>query len=330
MDKFDIYKYNFYTLLPVNIGSSKEEIDEVYERYKRLNANDTVASKQILELLEEHYALLQEIGLEEYNRRIKKAKDNRDSFEKFLDDPENYKHCYTPITARVMNYENEFMQRESDKVEFDESKVGNVNTEEIRKIGKKFVVLALTVAVAITGVVSAIFWARKNDSKEMFVDDSVGITQEDKPELYMFDYIVEYGDTVEGLYRRFKIEKVVSNTTGVLTEGDIWHIYTTDNEIAEEWQRIYDIKTTKPVMVEWDEYTIVSGDTPMSIADKFDVPVEYIIRFNSSDYFSAIPDAHTCYAGYTIKIPTKILTGEDAYNYNLAEKAENNSMKAVG
>ena len=349
MDNYDIQRYNIYTLLCVKVGSSKEELYEAHERYKRLNANNSDASNKILSILEEQFRILEEIGLEEYNKRVIKQKDNgsdfdkrldnpenqkdnRSDFDKWLDDPENQKYTIPPATARAIDYENQFMKKSTtDEVEFDISKVKNVNDAKIKKIGKKFVIIVLTVAVTVTGILAIL--SLFNNSKGKYVDDnstSISYGANEKEELYEFDYIVEYGDTVDGLYERFKIKKVDNKPADMLREGDFWHIYTTDSEIAEEQQRIYDIKTTSPVMTEWEEYTIKPGDTPMSIAQAFGVDVNDLKRFNNTEYYSAIPDVHTCYAGDTIKIPTVILTGEDAYEYMQAKINENNSMKAVG
>lgn len=334
MDKYNVHSYNIYTLLCVKIGSTKEELYRAFDRYKRLNADGSDASNQVLGILEEHFRVLEEIGIEEYNRKVTKQKDRRDEFEIWLDNPENQKYMYPPATARAIDYENQFMKKSTtDEVEFDISRVKNVNDAKIKKIGKKFVIKVLATAVVVASVVSIAAWNANKDANPVYVDDnsnSISQEAEEKEELYEFDYIVEYGDTVDGLYERFKIKKVDNKPTDMLRMGDFWHIYTTDGEIAEEQQRIYDIKTTSPVMTEWEEYTIKPGDTPMSIAQAFDVDVNDLKRFNNTEYYSAIPDVHTCYAGDTIKIPTQILYGEDAYDYIQAQKVESNGLRTVG
>ena len=136
------------------------------------------------------------------------------------------------------------------------------------------------------------------DKAEEIKDKSAEIKKEieenDKQEeLYTFKYKVEYGDTIYALEKRFNCK--IKTSDGILREGNVLNITTTDKELADEMNDAFN-KENEPISFEY--YTIQKGDTLPEIANNYGVSCDDIMRYNSS-----IESINKIVAGQTIKIP---------------------------
>ena len=136
------------------------------------------------------------------------------------------------------------------------------------------------------------------DKAEEIKDKSAEIKKEieenDKQEeLYTFKYKVEYGDTIYALEKRFNCK--IKTSDGILREGNVLNITTTDKELADEMNDAFN-KENESISFEY--YTIQKGDTLPEIANNYGVSCDDIMRYNSS-----IESINKIVAGQTIKIP---------------------------
>lgn len=136
------------------------------------------------------------------------------------------------------------------------------------------------------------------DKAEEIKDKSAEIKKEieenDKQEeLYTFKYKVEYGDTIYALQKRFNCK--IKTSDGILREGNVLNITTTDKELADEMNDAFN-KENESISFEY--YTIQKGDTLPEIANNYGVSCDDIMKYNSS-----IESINKIVAGQTIKIP---------------------------
>lgn len=136
------------------------------------------------------------------------------------------------------------------------------------------------------------------DKAEEIKDKSAEIKKEieenDKQEeLYTFKYKVEYGDTIYALEKRFNCK--IKTSDGILREGNVLNITTTDKELADEMNDAFN-KENESISFEY--YTIQKGDTLPEIANNYGVSCDDIMRYNSS-----IESINKIVEGQTIKIP---------------------------
>lgn len=136
------------------------------------------------------------------------------------------------------------------------------------------------------------------DKAEEIKDKSAEIKKEieenDKQEeLYTFKYKVEYGDTIYALQKRFNCK--IKTSDGILREGNVLNITTTDKELADEMNDAFN-KENESISFEY--YTIQKGDTLPEIANNYGVSCDDIMRYNSS-----IESINKIVEGQTIKIP---------------------------
>lgn len=154
-----------------------------------------------------------------------------------------------------------------------------------------------------------------SDKDEVYKDDTINLTvsknkaeeikdksaeikkeidENDKQEeLYTFKYKVEYGDTIYALQKRFNCK--IKTSDGILREGNVLNITTTDKELADEMNDAFN-KENESISFEY--YTIQKGDTLPEIANNYGVSCDDIMRYNSS-----IESINKIVAGQTIKIP---------------------------
>lgn len=136
------------------------------------------------------------------------------------------------------------------------------------------------------------------DKAEEIKDKSAEIKKEieenDKQEeLYTFKYKVEYGDTIYALEKKFNCK--IKTSDGILREGNVLNITTTDKELADEMNDAFN-KENESISFEY--YTIQKGDTLPEIANNYGVSCDDIMKYNSS-----IESINKIVAGQTIKIP---------------------------
>lgn len=136
------------------------------------------------------------------------------------------------------------------------------------------------------------------DKAEEIKDKSAEIKKEieenDKQEeLYTFKYKVEYGDTIYALEKKFNCK--IKTSDGILREGKVLNITTTDKELADEMNDAFN-KENEPISFEY--YTIQKGDTLPEIANNYGVSCDDIMEYNSS-----IESNNKIIEGHTIKIP---------------------------
>lgn len=148
--------------------------------------------------------------------------------------------------------------------------------------------------------------------------------QEDieKNKVYNFKYIVCAGDTLSGIYEKFKAVDVIREDGSKRSEHSIdayeeVTIYTHDKEMAKAGQMAYDkymmekeeqAKFNNPVSFEY--YTVKVGDTLPEIAQSYGVDCADIIKYNQGK----VPDIYTIYEGDTLKIPQ--------YEINISAKSK--------
>lgn len=136
------------------------------------------------------------------------------------------------------------------------------------------------------------------DKAEEIKDKSAEIKKEieenDKQEeLYTFKYKVEYGDTIYALEKRFNCK--IKTSDGILREGNVLNITTTDKELADEMNDVFN-KENEPISYEY--YTIQKGDTLPEIANNYGVSCDDIMICNPQ-----IESNNKIIEGQTIKIP---------------------------
>lgn len=139
------------------------------------------------------------------------------------------------------------------------------------------------------------------DKAEEIKDKSAEIKKEieknDKQEkLYTFKYKVEYGDTIYALEKRFNCK--IKTSDGILREGNVLNITTTDEELADEMNDVFN-KENEPISYEY--YTVQKGDTLPKIVEKFqdnNIDGDDIMICNPQ-----IESNNKIIEGQTIKIP---------------------------
>lgn len=136
------------------------------------------------------------------------------------------------------------------------------------------------------------------DKAEEIKDKSAEIKKEieenDKQEeLYTFKYKVEHGDTIYALEERFNCK--IKTSDGILREGNVLNITTTDKELADEMNDAFN-KENEPISFEY--YTIQKGDTLPEIANNYGVSCDDIMICNPQ-----IESNNKIIEGQTIKIP---------------------------
>lgn len=133
---------------------------------------------------------------------------------------------------------------------------------------------------------------------------------EHNPKAYTFKYVVKEYDTITQLEEDFEAIKIDCKNRNLLREGEEITVYTNNQDIYIKMDNQYRVDTQKPVMSEWTNYTVENGDTVVSIAKKYNVSVKDLLEFNSN-----IPSVNVIISGTVVRIPTKILTGQEAIDY---------------
>jgi len=112
---------------------------------------------------------------------------------------------------------------------------------------------------------------------------------------YLFDYEVEYGDTISSLAQLFKTtpDKVNGGNPNIVV-GSTITVKTNDKSVADNMQKEYD-NNKKEMELDYI-YMVQQGDTIYSISEKTGVPVSDILNFNGLNANS------TLYEG-PLKIP---------------------------
>lgn len=114
---------------------------------------------------------------------------------------------------------------------------------------------------------------------------------------YSFKYVVKLGDTVSGLENVFEATDI-KHKGGLLYEDEVVTVYTTNEKIAEAGQRQFKKDTGIKELSSYEEYVVRKGDTLPSIAEKYNVSVDEILKYNPN-----IKDVQMIYEWDTIIIP---------------------------
>lgn len=114
---------------------------------------------------------------------------------------------------------------------------------------------------------------------------------------YSFKYVVKLGDTVSGLENVFEAIKI-DHKGGLLYEDEVVTVHTTNEKIAEAGKMQYKKDTGINELSSYEEYYIQKGDTLPDIANKYNVSVDEILKYNPN-----IKNPQMIYEGDTLIIP---------------------------
>ena len=90
----------------------------------------------------------------------------------------------------------------------------------------------------------------------------------------------------------------IKHKGGLLYEDEVVTVYTTNEKIAEAGQRQFKKDTGIKELSSYEEYVVRKGDTLPSIAEKYNVSVDEILKYNPN-----IKDVQMIYEWDTIIIP---------------------------
>lgn len=174
----------------------------------------------------------------------------------------------------------------------------NVEVKKYGKIPKKWKFVAIGVAVVIGVTAGVVIWHSKKTTEpipEPTTSSFINIQEEP----IVFKYIVEVGDTVWDLEKRFNSFQIMDQNGKLVTEnidvGDVVYIYTFNEKayyeyLEEQNENKYNI----------EPYVVKKGDTVANIAFNFDISVDTLLKLNPQ-----IKDVNQIIEGTTIYVPTK-------------------------
>lgn len=118
-----------------------------------------------------------------------------------------------------------------------------------------------------------------NDVKEQKYEDA-------NKDIYTFEYTVEYGDTYWNLvqdpnnakFPNCKIKNISNHS--FINEGAVLIIETNDKELKDKMDELNREKKADSAPIDYKKYTVQKGDTPVSIANEYDITVQELIDAN--------------------------------------------------
>lgn len=262
-----------------------------------------------------------------YDRKKHSSEKERKECEELIDTARRFKMVLKSYGSKE-NYDRA-LKKKTDK---------KVSVKKFRNIGKKAVLVATLGGVAIGGIVAmntydvievpiqedqsiesvldSEFDYRKLWNNKIIVKESdsdkiieyvnnknaeISDNDEEKDTTYSFKYIVESGDTIIGLKKRFNAISIFDEEGNTINK-DIWEnqtiiIKTKDKDIATDGQRLYDDIKKASEPVSFINYKVKKGDLLPWIAEEYGVTCSQIMEYNE------IHDIQTIYEGQILRIP---------------------------